>query len=62
MKLIHVNQEGVDMSIVTETKKGEKKVYEVNHKEIRLTNRAGVGVNLYNLYKIPKSEKILRVE
>ena len=50
------------MSIVTETKKSEKKVYEVNHKEIRLTNRAGVGVNLYNLYKIPKSEKILRVE
>lgn len=61
MKLIHVNQEGVDMSIVTETKKGEKKVYEVNPKEIRqiaLAKAEGEAAIIKNVFKAMKESEI----
>lgn len=47
--------------IVTKGRLGFEKEYNLDTNLIRLTNRSGVGINLYNLLKIPKSEKIIKV-
>ena len=48
--------------VITESRLGFKKEYKLDTDLIRLTNRAGVGISLYNLLKIPKSEKIIEIQ
>lgn len=49
------------MKIITQTRLGLKKTYELNTKDIKLTGRNCVGLYLHNLLKIPKTEIIIDV-
>ena len=49
------------MKIITQTRLGLKKTYELNTKDIKITGRNCVGTNLHNLLKIPKTEIIIDV-
>ena len=43
------------MKIITQTRLGLRKTYELDTKDIKLTGRNSVGTKLHNLLKIPKT-------
>ena len=49
------------MKIITQTRLGLRRTYELDTKDIKLTGRNCVGTNLHNLLKIPKTEIIIDV-
>lgn len=51
------------MIVTTKNQKNNNiKAYRLDHSQIRETNRAGVGISLYNLLKIGKNEVIINIE
>lgn len=51
------------MIVTTKNQKNNNiKTYRLDYGQIRLTNRAGVGISLYNLLKIGKNEIIINIE
>lgn len=49
------------MCIITKTRLGLKKTYNLDPRDIKLTGRSCKGISIYNLLKIPKSEEIVEV-
>lgn len=49
------------MKIITQSRLGLRKTYELDTKDIKLTGRNCVGTNLHNLLKIPNTEIIIDV-
>ena len=50
------------MCIITKTRLGLKKTYNLDPRDIKLTGRSGKGISIYNLLKIPKSEEIIEIQ
>ena len=50
------------MIVTTKNQKNNIKTYNLDEDQIRLTNRSGVGISLYNLLKIGKNEAIINIE
>lgn len=51
------------MIVTTKNQKNNNiKTYNLDEDQIRLTNRSGKGISLYNLLKIGKNEVIIGVE
>ena len=49
------------MCIITKTRLGLKKTYNLGPRDIKLTGRSCKGISIYNLLKIPKSEEIIEI-
>ena len=51
------------MIVITKNQKNNNiKTYALDIRRIRETNRAGVGISLYNLLRIGKNEIIINIE
>ena len=49
------------MCIITKTRLGLKKTYNLDPRDIKLTGRSCKGISIYNLLRIPKSEEIIEI-
>lgn len=51
------------MIVTTKNQKNNNiKTYRLDYSQVRLTNRSGVGISLYNLLKMGKNEIIINIE